>query len=352
MKKKILVFSVVAICLLIIAALIVATLLLGTRPPVNEDAVESEDSLIDVSGARIILAIPFLQDLCRDIPLLEIGNVVTQTTISLLVVTVLLVILAYVATKKLTKRPGRMQVVFEKLMTMLYNLVRDTMGEHNMRFAPYIGTLFLSSIFCTLIGMTQILPSATKDLSVTLAWALVTTGMVWYNNIKNNGFIGWLKGFTEPMVVMTPMNIISEIAQPLSMAFRHFGNLAGGGVITTIIYTAFALLSSAVLNAVASVGWLAGVALMAAGVALWLLGMKKHKLVWKILAVISFVIGLFGLLQALNILTGVPILSLGIPALLSCYFDIFSGFVQALVFTLLSMVYIAGALPQPQDATA
>ena len=57
-------------------------------------------------------------------------------------------------------------------------------------------------------------------------------------------------------------------------------------------------------------------------------------------------------LQALNILTGVPVLSLGIPALLSCYFDIFSGFVQALVFTLLSMVYIAGALPEPQDAAA
>ena len=128
--------------------------------------------------------------------------------------------------------------------------------------------------------------------------------------------------------------------------------MAGGGVITSIIYTAFALLSSAVLNIVASVGWLAGGVLMAAGIALWLLGMKKHKMIWKILSVVSFVIGLFGLLQALNILTGVPILSLGIPALLSCYFDIFSGFVQALVFTLLSMVYIAGALPEPQDAAA
>ena len=74
------------------------------------------------------------------------------------------------------------------------------------------------------------------------------------------------------------------------------------------------------------------------------------KLVWKILGVVTCVIGLFGLLQALGILSGVPILSLGIPAVLSGYFDVFSGFVQALVFTLLSMVYIAGSCPEPETA--
>ena len=303
MKKKIIVFSVVAICLLIIAALIVATLLLGTRPPESNSTVEGEKSLIEVSGARIILGIPFLQELCQDIPLLELGNVVTQTTISLLAVTVILVLLAYVATKTLTKRPGRMQVIFEKLMTMLNNLVRDTMGEHNMRFAPYIGTLFLSSIFCTLIGMTQILPSATKDLSVTLAWALVTTGMVWYNNIKNFGFGTWLKGFTEPIVVMTPMNIVSEIAQPISLAFRHFGNVAGGGVLTALIYAALGGLTQIVF------GWLPD--------------------------------------QILEVFP--TVFQIGIPAVLSIYFDLFSGFVQALVFSLLTMVYVGGACPPPEE---
>ena len=303
MKKKLIVFSVVAICLLIIAALIVATLLLGTRPPESDSTVEGEKSLIEVSGARIILGIPFLQELCQDIPLLELGNVVTQTTISLLVVTVILVLLAFVATKTLTKRPGRMQVIFEKLMTMLNNLVRDTMGEHNMRFAPYIGTLFLSSIFCTLIGMTQILPSATKDLSVTLAWALVTTGMVWYNNIKNFGFGTWLKGFTEPIVVMTPMNIVSEIAQPISLAFRHFGNVAGGGVLTALIYAALGGLTQIVF------GWLPD--------------------------------------QILEVFP--TVFQIGIPAVLSIYFDLFSGFVQALVFSLLTMVYVGGACPPPEE---
>ena len=196
-----------------------------------------------------------------------------------------------------------MQVVVEKLVTMLYNLVEDTMGKHNLKFAPYIGTLFLYSIFGTLIGMTQIFRSTTADLSVTLAWALVTTGLVWYHNIKNFGFLAWLKGFTEPIVVMTPMNIVSEIAQPISMAFRHFGNVAGGSVLTALIYAALAALSNLLFS------WLP--------------------------EVIATVMP--------------PIFQAGIPAFLSIYFDLFSGFVQALVFSLLTMVYVGGACPPPAE---
>ena len=223
--------------------------------------------------------------------------VITQTVATLLVVSIALIILSFFITRHLKKRPGRFQVIVEKLVSMLYGLVEDTMGKHNMKFAPYIGTLFLSSLLCTLLGMTQIFRSATADLSVTLAWAIVTSVMVWYCNIKNFGFKAWLKGFTEPIVVMTPMNIVSEIAQPVSMAFRHFGNVAGGSVLTALIYTALAGLSSMVL-------------------------------------------GLFS-----DLLASIPIFQVGIPAFLSIYFDLFSGFVQALVFSLLTMVYVGAANP-------
>ncbi len=233
-----------------------------------------------------------------------IGEVrITQTVVSLLVVTIGLIILALVINKNIKKRPGRLQVVAEKLVTMLYNLVEDTMGKHNAHFAPYIGTLFLSSVFGTLIGMTQIFRSATADLSVTAAWALVTTGMVWYYNIKNFGFKAWLKGFTEPIVVMTPMNIVSEIATPVSMAFRHFGNVAGGSVLTALIYWALAHLSSMALS------WLPQ--------------------------------------AALNVMP--RIFQIGVPAFLSIYFDLFASFVQALVFSLLTMVYVGGACPPPAE---
>ena len=66
----------------------------------------------------------------------------------------------------------------------------------------------------------------------------------------------------------------------------------------------------------------------------------------------SALLGVFGLLQAAGVLSGVPVLALGVPAVLSCYFDLFSGFVQAYVFTLLTMTYIAGACPPPAEAKA
>lgn len=254
---------------------------------------------LSVNGPKIILRIKSLYDKFGNI----LGNPITQTTVSILAVTVLLTVIALIAGRNLKKRPGRLQVVTEKLVNMLYGMVRDTMGEHNLKFAPYIGTLFMSSVCGTLIGMTQIFRSTTADLSVTAAWAIVTTGMVWYNNIRNFGFGAWLKGFTEPIVVMTPMNIVSEIANPLSMAFRHFGNVAGGSVLTALIYAALATLSHAIFS------WLPDA----------------------ILAVFP------------------PIFQAGIPAVLSIYFDLFSGFVQALVFSLLTMVYVGGACPPYEE---
>ena len=61
------------------------------------------------------------------------------------------------------------------------------------------------------------------------------------------------------------------------------------------------------------------------------------------------VLGLFGALENLGVLSGIPILQFGVPAVFSIYFDLFSGFVQAFVFALLTMVYIAGACPAPED---
>ena len=101
---------------------------------------------------------------------------------------------------------------------------------------------------------------------------------------------------------MTPMNIVSEIAQPMSLAFRHFGNVAGGGVLTSLIYAALALASSAALS------WVPN-----------------------------------------EIIRNIPILQVGIPAFLSIYFDLFSGCIQALVFCMLTMVYVGAACPPPEE---
>ena len=244
---------------------------------------------IEINGPRIYFEIP-------------IGNwtkiPITDTVISSFVVMVTLCILCIVLGRNLTKRPNGRQVLVEKVVDMLYGMVSDTMGKHNMKFAPYIGALFMSSIFGTLISTTGVFRSATADLSTTATWAIMTTVIVWASGIRENGFFGWLKGFTEPVVVMTPMNIISELASPVSMAFRHFGNVVGGSVLTTLIYLALAGVSSMVL------GWIPN-----------------------------------------TFIASIPIFQVGIPAVLSLYFDFFSGAIQALVFCMLSMVYIGAANP-------
>ena len=260
---------------------------------------------LSITGPKIYFSITLFQD----VPFIGVINV-TQTMISSLVVMIALIVAAYFLGRNLTLRPSRRQVLVEKGVSTLYNFVGETMGEHNLPFAPYIGALFLSSVGGTLIGMTQVFRAATADLSTTFAWALATTAIVWYYKIKNQGFLGFLKGFTEPIAVMTPMNIVSEIANPISLAFRHFGNIAGGSVLTALIYTALAALNNLFF------GWL-------------------PKAIFAVFP---------------------PIFQVGIPAFLSIYFDLFSAFVQALVFCLLTMVYIgeanppmAEALPSPEE---
>ena len=297
---------------------------------------------LNVSGAFIYFTIPIFG-----------GIPITQTTVSSFLVAVILIVASIMLGKNLQKRPSGVQVMVEKGVTMLYDMVENSMGKHNLHYAPFIGTIFLSSIFGTFIGLTGFLRSSTADVSCVMVWALMVSVIIWRNNIKSSGFVGWLKGFTEPIAVMTPMNIIGEIAQPFSMAFRHFGNVAGGGVITSILYLSLSMASSLVLNLIAANGVAVSIVLLVIGAALLAVyKLKKRKLLIMIVGALCAVLGLFGLLQATGVLSGVPVLAFGIPAVLSCYFDLFSGFVQAYVFTLLTMVYIGNSCPPPEEEGA
>ena len=112
------------------------------------------------------------------------------------------------------------------------------------------------------------------------------------------------------------------------------------------------MVSSLILSLITASGWAVSVIMLVLGVGLFFLWRKKGRKTALVFGIVSGVLGLFGLLQATGILSGVPVLAFGIPAVLSCYFDLFSGFVQAYVFSLLSMVYISNACPPPADSQA
>ena len=289
---------------------------------------------INVTGAYVYYVIPVLG-----------GIPITQTAVSSFIVMILLCTAFVLLGRNLEKRPGKMQVLVEKGVSMITNLTASAMGKHNVHWTPFMGCLFLSSICGSYIGLTGFLRSSTADVNCTGTWALMVSFIIWANNIKHNGIGNFLKNY------INPMNIISDLAQPLSMAFRHFSNVSVGGIISSIIYAALTLLSTVIIGVVSSAGWLMAAALIVAGALMYLLWAKKTgKIMHKILAFITLAIGVFGLLEVTGIIAGVPIFTYGIPAVLSVYFDFFSGFIQALVFTLLSMVYIGISLPEPEKA--
>lgn len=287
---------------------------------------------IDVTGAYVYFEIPILG-----------GIPISQTAVSSFIVMILLCTAFIMLGKNIEKRPGKMQVLVEKAVTLITDLTASAMGKHNVHWTPFMGCLFLCSICGSYIGLTGFLRSSTADINCTATWALMVSFIIWFNNIRNNGIGNFLKNY------INPMNIISDLAQPLSMSFRHFSNVSVGGIISSIIYAALTLLSTVVIGLVSSAGWLMAGVLTAAGALMYLMWARKTKKVFhNILAGVTFAVGVTGLFESFGIIAGVPIFTYGIPAVLSVYFDFFSGFLQALVFTLLSMVYIGGSLPEPE----
>lgn len=285
-----------------------------------------------MTGPKIYFTIPILG-----------GINITQTAVSSIVVMLIICIGGYLLGRNLQKRPGTVQMMVETLVSMLYTMVEETMGKHNSYWTPYIGALFLSSAGGSLIGMTGILRTVTSDLSTTLTWAVMTSVLVWACSIKASGFFPWLKGYANPL------NIVSDIAQPISMGFRHFGNIMGGGVLMSLLYSALATGSTLLIGLINSNGLAISIVVAVVGVLLHARGLKKGKTMLRIFGIICMLVGLVALLDGTSLMTGIPILDLGIPAVLSIYFDIFSAFVQALVFSLLTMVYVGSACGDPEE---
>ena len=238
---------------------------------------------VEVNGPKILFNIPILG-----------GIPITETIVNGWIVIFVVAIACFFLGRNLSVRnPSKRQILAEKAVLMLQGLIKDTMGSHNMFFLPYIGALFSYSILSSLSGLFG-LRAPTGDLNTTIGFALIAFFLIQFYNIKNKGVWGWLKGFAEPVVFLTPLNIISEVASPISMAFRHFGNIASGIVITTLVYGALAAASKAVF------GWI-------------------------------------------PVIGSIPFLQAGLPAILSIYFDVFTSFLQAYIITMLTMVYVGSA---------
>lgn len=247
---------------------------------------------IDISGPKILYEVPI------DIPVLGRFQI-TETVLVSWIVMILIIGLCIFLTRNLkVENVSKRQAIAEWLVEIADNFVIGNMGERFRFFIPFVAALFSTSLISNLLGLVGVW-SPTADLNTEAAWAITVFILITYYKIKTSGFWGYLKGFTTPIAVMTPFNILSELATPISMACRHFGNILSGVVIDSLIYAALALLSN------------------------------------KVLGLIPGIVG--------DALSNVPIFAVGIPAVTSVYFDWFSGFMQAFIFCMLTTMYIANA---------
>ena len=244
---------------------------------------------ISITGARVFFTIPMpLQDL----PITE--SQINSWAVLASVFSLCLYLTHGIKVKADTKR----QFIAEWIIETVQKLTNGNMGEYFSSFAPFIASILALSALSSLMSLFGLFPP-TADLNVVAGWAVLVFVLITYYKLKC-GPIKYLKGFTEPIFILTPINFIGEFATPISMTFRHYGNVISGTVIAALVAAGLQGASALVF------GWLPG------------------------------------------FLGEIPFLQVGIPAVLSVYFDVFSGCLQAYIFAMLTMLYVSNGFPMDE----
>ena len=276
-KKAFLALDILYLCLCL-SGLIFAIVLKVLFTPQSGD--------IDISGALIFFTVrlPFF-----DLP-------ITETQVNSWVVIWSVFWLCRYITHGISVRGGlKRQIVAEWIIEKTKNLVKSNMGEYFESFAPFVAAIMGLSAFSSLLTLIGLYPP-TSDINTVGGWAILVFFLITYYKFKC-GPLHYLKSFGDPVPFLAPLNIISEFATPVSMAFRHYGNVLSGSVISVLVAVALQGVSNLI----------------------------------------------FGSLP--GILGDIPFLQIGLPAVLSVYFDIFSGLLQAFIFAMLTMLYVSGGFP-------
>ncbi len=224
---------------------------------------------------------------------------VSESTVVSLAVVIALFALCLYLTHGIKEMPeSKRQVLAEFIVEKVTGMVGENMGEKFLGFAPFVVAIMGLSAMSSMASLLG-LYSPTSDINIVAGWALIVFFLITYFKMKG-GLGHYLKSFGDPIPIFYPFNVISEIATPVSMTFRHYGNILSGAVISTLIAAALGGLSKILL----------------------------------------------GLMTDSTFLLSIPFLRVGIPAVLSVYFDIFSSVLQACIFAMLTMLNVASGYPE------
>ncbi len=242
---------------------------------------------ISITGANVYFTIKMP---IQDLP-------ISEAQVNSVIVVLSVFFLCLFLTHGIKERPDSIrQHIAEYIVEQVSSLVSGNMGARFSMFAPFVAAIMGISVFSSLLTLVGLFPP-TSDINITAGWAILVFVLITHYKLKC-GPIYYLKGFAEPIPLFAPLNVIGEIATPVSMAFRHYGNVLSGSVISVLVAAALQGLSAKLLS------WLPGA------------------------------------------LAGFPLFQIGLPAVLSIYFDVFSGCLQAFIFAMLTMLYISNGFPE------
>ena len=165
-----------------------------------------------------------------------IGGIgIAESVVVTWIIMAAVVLLSILLTRNLkVEHPGRGQLMLEYVVTWLQDIGKSIVGEEGAQYASYLTSVLIYLGIANLIGVLGFKPP-TKDLNVTAALAIMSIILIEAAGIRKKGVKRWLKSFVEPVVLVTPINVLEIFIKPLSLCMRLFGNVLGAFVIMKLI---------------------------------------------------------------------------------------------------------------------
>lgn len=169
-----------------------------------------------------------------------LGHTVWITTTHVCVLIVLMVLIGFAiaanrAMKRASEIPTGFQNVVELIVEKLDGMVDSTMGKNGKNFRNYIGTIFIFIIISNISGLFGLRPP-TADYGTTLPLGLLSFTLIFTCKLRYQKVSGFLKGLCEPWVFWAPINVIGDVAVPISLSLRLFANILSGTVMMALVY--------------------------------------------------------------------------------------------------------------------
>ncbi len=158
-----------------------------------------------------------------------------MTVVNTWVIMGVLILFGYLVRRRIESTPGPFQRMAELYITTMDNLTKETLETTSRAYFPLVATLFIFLLLCNWWGIIPGFDEPTKDLNTPLSLGIMGFFLTHTAAIRQKGIKAYLKEYTEPFIIMAPLNMIGELAKVVSISFRLFGNIMGGAIIISVV---------------------------------------------------------------------------------------------------------------------